>query len=311
VNGFELIIPYLTPIRPLLSDPEVTEVMVNNGGRVSWEKAGKLCSDGMVLDRLMVEQAIQMIARRLGGNITPETPILDSRLPDGSRVAAVVGVCSPDGPTLTIRRFAARTLTLDDLIAGKSVSPHLAGVLIEAVADKQNILICGGTGTGKTTLINVLAQLIPLDDRIVLIEDTSEIRLSHPNAVRFEARNEPGKSVRDLLKHSLRHRPDRLILGEVRGAEAWDLLQLCNTGHKGTAASLHADSPLKALSRLATCALQSGIEMPWWALQHEIADSVNLVVEMKRDMEGRRVAGGCLRVLGFNDEAKTYETEEL
>jgi pilus assembly protein CpaF len=309
MNGFELIVPYLQPIAHLLEDPAVSEVMINNGGRVSWEKDGRLISDHIVLERLKVEQAIRNIARRLGGDITRDKPLLDSRLPDGSRVAAAMYECSPDGPALSIRRFSPVAFTLDDLERMGSVSSARRRLLEQAVADRLNILVCGPTGGGKTTFINVLAALIPLIERIVLIEDTSEIKLPHTNIVRLEARDESGKRIVDLLKHSLRHRPDRIIVGEVRGKEAWDLLQSMNTGHRGTFASLHAESPIRALSRLATCALQSGIEMPWWALEREIADSINLVVEMKRNQEGQRVVGRIIKVLGF--DGANFQTEDL
>src|SRR5271156_5959968 len=226
--------------------------------------------------------AVKNIARRLGGDISDQKPILDSRLPDGSRVAAVIPPCSVHGVTLTIRKFSSRHFTVEDLVNAGSLNTSIAERLKTYVENRQNILISGGTGTGKTTLLNALGKLISNEDRILLIEDTSEIQLEKPHLVRFEARqaqaNLPAISIRDLLKASLRHRPDRIILGEIRGGEAFDLLQLLNTGHSGSLSTVHATSARQGLARFTSCVLQSGVELPYRAIKSNIGDSLNVVV---------------------------------
>jgi len=210
--------------------------------------------------------AVKNIARRLGDDISEQKPILDSRLPDGSRVAAVIPPCSIHGVTLTIRKFNGRHFTIEDLVKCGSVDATLVERLNEYVERRQNILISGGTGTGKTTLLNALGKLISDDDRILLIEDTSEIQLEKPNLVRFEARQAqaglPAVAIRDLLKASLRHRPDRIILGEIRGGEAFDLLQHLNTGHSGTLSTVRASSAQQAISRFTSCVLKAASNCP-------------------------------------------------
>ena len=197
--------------------------------------------------------AVKNIARRLGSDISEEKPILDSRLPDGSRVAAVIPPCSLEGVTLTIRKFTARRFDIDDLIRTGTLNADLATHLERYARTRKNILISGGTGTGKTTLLNILGKFIGDDERVLLIEDTAEIQLAQSNMIRFEARLQqgtmPAVTIRDLLKASLRHRPDRIILGEIRGGEAFDLLQLLNTGHSGTLSTIHANSAKQGLTR--------------------------------------------------------------
>jgi pilus assembly protein CpaF len=206
--------------------------------------------------------AVKNIARRLGDDISESKPILDSRLPDGSRVAAVIPPCSIHGVALTIRKFNGRHFSVEDLVRMGTLDGELAARLQACVRSRQNILISGGTGSGKTTLLTALAKFIADQDRTLLIEDTSEIQLEKPDLVRFEARQAqpdlPAVSIRDLLKASLRHRPDRIILGEIRGGEAFDLLQLLNTGHSGTLSTVHASSAAQALARFTSCVLQSG-----------------------------------------------------
>jgi pilus assembly protein CpaF len=255
MTGFELILPFLRPIEHLILDPEISEIMVNDPAHVFIERAGMMQAvPGTSLTVKSLEVAVRNIARRLGDDISEEKPILDSRLPDGSRVAAVLPPCSLQGVTLTIRKFNAKHLGIDELIQIGTLTQELAEVLKTAVVNRQNILISGGTGTGKTTLLNILARFIPDYERILVIEDTAEIQITTPNLVRFEARREqnglPAVTIRDLLKASLRHRPDRILLGEIRGAEAFDLLQLLNTGHSGTISTVHANSAQQALTRL-------------------------------------------------------------
>src|SRR6516162_9934178 len=267
MTGFEMILPFLKPIQAYILDPDVSEIMVNGPEQVFIERGGYLeAIPGVTLNDRSLMVAVKNIARRLGDDISEEKPILDSRLPDGSRVAAVIPPCSLKGIALTIRKFNARRFGIDDLIRIGTLTNNLAQRLGAAVRTRQNILISGGTGTGKTTLLNILANFIPDQERVLVIEDTAEIQISTPNLVRFEARRAqndlPAVSIRDLLKASLRHRPDRILLGEIRGGEAFDLLQLLNTGHSGTLSTVHANSAQQALSRFSTCVLQSEMELP-------------------------------------------------
>ena len=274
MNGFELILPFLRPIQHLILDPDISEIMVNGPERIFIEKAGYLQAVPDVKltpESLMV--AVKNIARRLGDDISEAKPILDSRLPDGSRVAAVIPPCSIHGVALTIRKFSAHRFKMANLVEVGTVTAELADRLQEYVLQRKNILICGGTSSGKTTLANALTEFIPNHERVVLIEDTAEIQIQKENVLRFEARREqnglPAVTIRDLLKATLRHRPDRIILGEIRGGEAFDLLQLLNTGHSGTLSTVHANSASQGISRFTTCVLQSGVDMPYRAIDRK------------------------------------------
>ena len=252
MRGFETILPFLKPIEHLILDNSVSEVMVNGPHRVFIERDGFVQQvPGIELGERSLTVAVKNIARRLGDDISESKPILDSRLPDGSRVAAVIPPCSLGGVTLTIRKFNPRHFEIEDLIRAGTLDRALANRLEDYLLHRSNLLISGGTGTGKTTLLSALSKFIPADERILLIEDTAEIQLVHANLVRFEARREqngaPAVSIRDLLKAALRHRPDRVLLGEIRSGEAFDLLQLLNTGHSGTISTLHASSAKQAL----------------------------------------------------------------
>ena len=310
MTGFEMILPFLKPIQAYIQDPDVSEIMVNGPEQVFIERAGYLeAIPGITLNDKSLMVAVKNIARRLGDDISEEKPILDSRLPDGSRVAAVIPPCSLKGVALTIRKFNARRFGIDDLIRIGTLTNDLAQRLGAVVRTRQNILISGGTGTGKTTLLNILANFIPDQERVLVIEDTAEIQISTPNLVRFEARRAqndlPAVSIRDLLKASLRHRPDRILLGEIRGGEAFDLLQLLNTGHSGTLSTVHANSAQQALSRFTTCVLQSEMELPYRAIKSNIADSLNLLVQIER-RPGRRFVSEVLEIVGYNPETDRY-----
>lgn len=315
MNGFELILPFLRPIQHLILDPDISEIMVNGPERIFIEKGGYLQAVPEVKltpESLMV--AVKNIARRLGDDISEAKPILDSRLPDRSRVAAVLPPCSIHGVALTIRKFNSHKFKMKDLIEVGTLTAELASQLEEYVRQRKNILICGGTSSGKTTLANVLAEFIPIHERIVLIEDTAEIQIQKENVLRFEARREqiglPAVTIRDLLKATLRHRPDRIILGEIRGGEAFDLLQLLNTGHSGTLSTVHANSAAQGISRFATCVLQSGIEMPYRAIKTNIADSLNVIIQMER-RPGRRYVSEVLSIRGYDPEADSYDLLRL
>src|SRR5437763_4895458 len=303
---FETILPFLRPIEHLILDPDISEIMLNSGSRIFVEKNGQLTPiNGITIPEQALLAAVKNIARRLGDDISEAKPILDSRLPDGSRVAAVLPPCSIDGITLTIRKFNTRHFTMTDLVANGTLNDNAANFLRERVASRHNILISGGTGTGKTTLLNILADFIPDDERILLIEDTAELNIRKSNLVRFETRREqtgiPAVTIRDLLKAALRHRPDRIIVGEVRGGEAFDLLQALNTGHSGSLCTLHANSARQAIARFADCVLQSGIELPHRAIMANIANSVDVIAHIART-RGCRSVSEIVSVQGFDPE---------
>lgn len=315
MNGFEMILPFLKPIEHLILDDTVSEVMVNGSDHVFIEKDGFLQQiRGLSLGEKSLMIAVKNIARRLGDDISEAKPILDSRLPDGSRVAAVIPPCSLNGVTLTIRKFNARHFTVSDLVEAGTLERWLANQLEDCVLARKNILISGGTGTGKTTLLNVLAKFIPEDERILLIEDTAEIQINHQNLVRLEARQAqnglPPVTIRDLLKAALRHRPDRIILGEIRGGEAYDLLQLLNTGHSGSLSTVHATSAKQALARFTSCVLQSGVDLPYRAVKTNIGHSVNVVVQLER-RPGRRFVSEVVQINSFNADVDEFDVSTI
>jgi pilus assembly protein CpaF len=315
MNGFELILPFLRPIEALIVDPDISEIMVNGAAQVFIERRGQVESvPSVTLSPKSLEVAVRNIARRLGDDISEEKPILDSRLPDGSRVAAVMPPCSLNGVVLTIRKFDRKHFAIEDLIARGTVPPEIAGRLKLGVISRQNMLIAGATGCGKTTLLNALANLIPRHERVLVIEDTAEIQIDAPNLVRFEARREqgglPAITIRELLRASLRHRPDRILLGEIRGAEAFDLLQLLNTGHSGTISTVHANSAAQAIRRFTSCVLESGVELPYRAIKSSIGDSLHILVHLDR-RAGRRFVSEVVEILGYNPDLDRYDLKPL
>lgn len=313
--GFEVILPFLRPIAHLIQDPDVAEIMINGSGRIFVERHGVVQPVvGVEIAERNLIVAVKNIARALGDDVSDAQPILDSRLPDGSRVAAVVPPCSVGGTTLTIRKFHTRFFTADELVHIGTMTSAIVDLVRAAIANNANILISGGTSTGKTTLLNALAAFLPPSDRVVLIEDTAELQIERPNLVRFEARRAqsdlPGVTIRDLLRATLRHRPDRIIVGEVRGGEAFDLLQALNTGHAGTLCTIHANSAAQALVRLSSCVIQSGVELPYQAVRHQIAETIDLVLHLSRQ-NGTRVVREVLRVGLYSPDRDEYETEQL
>ena len=313
--GFEIILPFLRPIAPLINDPEISEIMVNAGGRVFVEHHGLIQEVTAVhMAEKSLQVAVRNIARTLGDDVSEEQPILDARLPDGSRVAAVIPPCSVGGTTLTIRKFQSRFFTPAELVRTGTITEEVLERVRLAIAASGNILISGGTSTGKTTLLNALATLLPAGSRVVVIEDTAELHVDHPNVVRLEARRAladlPAVTIRDLLKATLRHRPDRIIVGEVRGGEAYDLLQALNTGHSGTLSTIHANSAEKALSRLASCVVQSAVELPYQAIRHQISEAIDLVLHLDR-VQGRRMVSELVQVRGYDAVLDRYEIDVL
>jgi pilus assembly protein CpaF len=309
--SFEVILPFLRPIEHLILDEEISEIMVNGNSLVFIERRGFLEEvRGVGMEEKTLQIAVKNIARRLGDEIGDERPLLDSRLPDGSRVAAVFPPCSIGGTTLTIRKFASKLFTIKELIKIGTLTPPIANLLEDAIRTRKNILISGGTSTGKTTMLNALACFIDPDDRVVVIEDTAELHLEQRNLVRFESRRQqprsPAITIRDLVKATLRHRPDRILLGEVRGAEAFDLLQALNTGHSGTLATIHANSAQQSITRLASCVLQSDVQLPFHAIRSSIADSVHFLLHIER-RQGRRIAAELVELERYDPELDRFE----
>jgi pilus assembly protein CpaF len=319
VSSLDRILPFLRPIEDLLVDPRITEVMVNEGGRrVFVERDGRVerVSD-RVLEPRNLTVAIKNIARACGDEISDMQPLLDARLEDGSRVAAMFPPCSVAGPILTIRKFTTR-FTLHELVHVGALTPAMADILRDAIDGEQNILISGGTGTGKTTLLNALAAHIPTEDRVVVIEETAEIHLEKPNVVRLEARRAqaplgheaplPPVSIADLLRAALRHRPDRILVGEVRGAEAFDLLQALNTGHLGSLSTIHANSAEQAFTRLAHCVLTANVGLPHRSVREAIALAIHVIVHIAR-IDGIRRVTQIVDVRGYDGQTDRFLLE--
>jgi pilus assembly protein CpaF len=309
------IIPFLRAIEPFIRDPEISDIMVNGEQGIFLEKEGRLEHvPGVMIREQSLRVAARNIARALGDEVSEEKPILDSRLPDGSRVAIVLSPVSVSGTALTIRKFQNQRCTADELVRIGTLSPDVLKVLRQAALDRQNMIISGGTGTGKTTLLNALAAFIPDEERVIVIEDTSEIQLKKPNLVRFEARREqpglPAVTIRDLLRATLRMRPDRILLGEVRGEEAFDLLQVLNTGHEGVLSTIHASSAAQTLTRFTTCVLMSGVELPHRAVRSNIGDALHLLVHLSR-RPGKRCVTEVLRVRRYDAVEDRYDLETI
>ncbi|MFH1618424.1 MAG: ATPase, T2SS/T4P/T4SS family [bacterium] len=292
------------PLEELMRDPAVTEIMVNDPDRVYIERAGKLTlTRYRFRDEDQIIQVIKRIVAPLGRRIDESVPLVDARLKDGSRVNAVIPPLAVSGPTLTIRRFSQKPFGAEDLIKKNSVSRECLAFLKGCVKLRKDIIISGGTGTGKTTFLNLLSGFIPEDERIVTVEDTAELRLQQEHWVRLESRpaNIEGKgevTIRDLVKNCLRMRPDRIVVGEVRGSEALDMLQAMNTGHEGSLATIHANTPRDALTRLEAMCLMAGAALPIWALREMIVSAVHVIVQLTRFSDGTRKITGVTEVTG-------------
>jgi pilus assembly protein CpaF len=309
------IIPFLRPIEPLIRDPEISDILVNGDQAVFFEKGGRLEPfTGITLREPSLQVAARNIARALGDEISEESPMLDSRLPDGSRVAIILSCIAVGGTTLAIRKFQSKRYDVQELVRVGTLPGAVLELLRAAIEKRWNLLIAGGTGAGKTTLLNALAGLIPEEERLIVIEDTSEIQVAKPNVVRLEARREqpnlPAISIRDLLRAALRLRPDRILLGEVRGSEAFDLLQALNTGHSGTLSTTHADSARETLTRFVTCVMMAGVDLPYHVVRAQIGEGLDLVIHLER-RPGKRQVTEVLRVHGYNAAQDRYELESV
>ncbi|MEF7615648.1 ATPase, T2SS/T4P/T4SS family [Aquincola sp. MAHUQ-54] len=305
----------LGPLEELLADESVTEVMVNRFDEIYVERAGRLQRHPMSFtgDRTVMG-VIERIVAPLGRRIDESSPMVDARLKDGSRVNAIIPPLALKGPTLTIRKFAKHKLGSDDLVRFGSLSPDMAEFLRVCVASRKNIIVSGGTGSGKTTLLNILSNFIPAGERVITVEDAAELRLHHEHLISLESRpsNVEGKgaiTIRELVRNTLRMRPDRIVVGECRGAEALDMLQAMNTGHEGSLTTLHANTPRDALARLETMVLMAGMELPLVAIREQIASAVDVIVQQTRFACGSRLVTSITELTGM--ESGKIQVQEL
>jgi pilus assembly protein CpaF len=303
----------LGPLQRLLDDPTVSEVMVNGPDHIYVERHGRLQRTAASFrSEERLRRVIERIVSRVGRRIDESSPLVDARLPDGSRVNAIIPPLAVNGSALTIRKFAADPFQTRDLVEMGTMSPALAEVLYAAVQARLNIVVSGGTGTGKTTLLNVLSSYIPADDRVVTIEDAVELQLQQEHVVRLESRppNIEGRgevTIRDLVRNALRMRPDRIVVGECRGGEALDMLQAMNTGHDGSLSTVHANSPRDAIARLETLTLMAGMDLPLRAVREQIASAVDLVIHITRLRDGSRRITQVTEVIGMEGDTVTLQ----
>lgn len=301
------------PLEPFLADPKVTEIMVNDYQTIYIEKNGMLIkTEASFIDEQHLRHLIDKIVGQVGRRIDESSPMVDARLPDGSRVNAIIPPLAIKGSKLTVRKFSTDPLTVKNLIELGTLSPAAATFLNAAVRGRLNIIVSGGTGSGKTTTLNVLSEFIPPTERIITIEDAVELRLKQEHVLQLESRppNIEGKgevTIRDLVRNSLRMRPDRIIVGEVRGGEALDMLQAMNTGHDGSLSTIHANSPRDALSRLETMVLMSGMELPVRAIREQLASAIDLIIQQARLKDGSRRVTHITEVQGMEGEVITLQ----
>jgi pilus assembly protein CpaF len=304
----------LGPLETLMKDPEISDILVNSSSQIFVERYGKLeKTDVRFRDDSHLMQIIERIVTRVGRRVDESSPMVDARLADGSRVNAIIPPLALDGPVLSIRRFGAERLTVNDLIQFNSIPPQIAEVAAACVKSRLNMLVSGGTGAGKTTLLNCLSNFIPDNERIVTIEDSAELKLQQDHIVRLETRpaNIEGQgavTARDLVSDALRMRPDRIVIGEVRGGEALDMMQAMNTGHDGSISTVHANSARDALSRLETMMLMAGINLPERALREQVASALDVIVQLTRLSDGSRKVVEFAEVTGMEGSTITTQT---
>lgn len=303
----------LGPLEPLLADPTISDILVNAYSQVYVERYGKLeLTDVRFSSNAHLLKIIDKIVSRIGRRVDESSPMVDARLPDGSRVNAIIPPLALDGPLLSIRRFAVIPLKMDDLIRYKSITPEMAEIVAGLVKAKVNILISGGTGTGKTTLLNIMSAYIPVTERIVTIEDAAELQLQQPHVARLETRppNIEGKGEvpqRALVRNSLRMRPDRIIVGEVRGAEVLDMLQAMNTGHEGSMTTIHANAPRDALTRMENMIGMGGLNLPPKSMRQQISSAISVVLQIARLSDGKRKVVSLQELTGMEGDIVTMQ----
>jgi pilus assembly protein CpaF len=313
----ETLLQFLSPIRAFLDDPTVSEVMINGPSQIFIERKGRLeMTDARFEDREVLAAAVRNVAQYVGKHADEERPILEARLPDGSRVEAVLPPAAPDGPHVAIRRFSRETLTVDRLVSFGALTADAAEALRVMVAGKLNVLVAGGTGSGKTSLLNALSSFIPSHERVVVIEDSRELQLQQQHVVQLEARPPDPKgrgavSVRDLFRATLRMRPDRIVVGEIRGPEALDLIQAMTSGHGGCLSTLHATYPRDTLTRLETMAMMSDVALPLAALRAQLTSAVDVIVQTSRLSDGSRKITHVSEVIRFSEKEGGYVLKDL
>ncbi len=313
----ETLLEFLAPVRHFLADPSVSEVMINGPNQVFIERSGKLeLTDAKFPSEASMVAALRNAAQFVGKHVDELNPILEGRLPDGSRLQGMLRPIATMGPYIAIRRFFQSKLSLDHLVQSGSLSRLAAETITVMVQSKLNMMVAGGTGTGKTSLLNLLTSFIPLGERVGVIEDSKEIQVQHPHVFQLESRkpDEEGRgeiTIRELFRASLRMRPDRIIIGEIRGGEALDIIQAMVSGHGGCMGTLHASYPRDTLTRLETMAMMSDIEMPLLALRLQIASGVQSIVQVGREPSGRRVVTHISEVLGYDTESGKYEIADI
>ena len=304
----ETLLQFLAPIRPFLDDPAVSDIMINGPFQIYVEKKGQLHLTGARFEtREALVAALRNAAQFVGKHVDEMKPILEGRLPDGSRIEAILPPAAPDGPCVSIRRFFKETLTVERLVNFGALTPDVAAALQALVVSKLNILIAGGTGSGKTSMLNALSSYIPEGERVVVIEDSRELQLQREHICMLEARPPDPKgrgevTIRDLFRATLRLRPDRIVVGEIRSGEALDLIQAMTSGHGGCMSTLHATYPRDTTSRLETMAMMSDIDMPLTALRFQLASAVNIICQVSRLQDGSRKITHITEVLGFDQE---------